>query len=120
MKRAPRQRYGGFLKPPVFRPVSTSPGSHGDKTAFRGTGERFLHQPVYVREVVEKIKKAGALPFVTDTNTLYLGSRSIAVDHITTVVHHGFDYAVIGAPVIIADGLCGKNVAHIAINKKAL
>jgi len=67
---------------------------------------------------VEKAKAAGALPFVTDTNTLYLGSRSNAVDHITTAVLHGFDYAVVGAPVIIADGLCGKNTARVEIGKK--
>jgi uncharacterized Fe-S center protein len=93
-----------------------------DRTAiklhFGEQGNDSFISPVYVRQVVEKIKEAGALPFVTDTNTLYLGSRSNAVDHITTAIHHGFDYAVIGAPVIIADGLCGKNVAHVAINKK--
>ena len=93
-----------------------------DRTAiklhFGEQGNDSYISPVYVRQVVEKIKAAGALPFVTDTNTLYLGSRSNAVDHITTAVHHGFDYAVVGAPVIIADGLCGKNVAHVAIDKK--
>jgi uncharacterized protein len=93
-----------------------------DRTAvklhFGEQGNDSYISPVYVRQVVEKIKEAGALPFVTDTNTLYLGSRTNAVDHITTAIHHGFDYAVIGAPVIIADGLCGKNVAHVAIDKK--
>jgi hypothetical protein len=93
-----------------------------DRTAiklhFGERGNDSYISPVYVRQVVEKIKKAGALPFVTDSNTLYLGSRSNAVDHITTAVLHGFDYAVIGAPVIIADGLCGKNVAKVTIKKK--
>ena len=93
-----------------------------DRTAiklhFGEQGNDSYISPVYVRQVVEKIKEAGGLPYVTDTNTLYHGSRSNAVDHITTAVHHGFDYAVVGAPVIIADGLCGKNVAHIIINKK--
>ena len=93
-----------------------------DRTAiklhFGEQGNDSYISPVYVRQVVEKVKAAGALPFVTDTNTLYLGSRSNAVDHITTAIHHGFDYAVVGAPVIIADGLCGKNVAHVAINRK--
>jgi hypothetical protein len=93
-----------------------------DRTAiklhFGELGNDSYINPVYVRQVVDKVKAAGALPFITDSNTLYLGSRSNAVDHITTAVLHGFDYAVVGAPVIIADGLCGKNVARVPIKKK--
>jgi uncharacterized Fe-S center protein len=93
-----------------------------DKTAiklhFGEKGNDSYISPVFVRQIVDKVKAAGALPFVTDTNTLYLGSRSNAVDHITTAILHGFDYAVVGAPVIIADGLTGKNMAHVVINKK--
>jgi len=93
-----------------------------DRTAiklhFGEKGNDSYISPVFIRQVVEKAKAAGALPFVTDTNTLYLGSRSNAVDHITTAVLHGFDYAVVGAPVIIADGLCGKNTAPVEIGKK--
>jgi hypothetical protein len=93
-----------------------------DKTAvklhFGELGNDGYISPVYVRQVVDKIKACGALPFLTDTSTLYLGSRSNAVDHITTAVLHGFDFAVTGAPVIIADGLKGKNVAQVKIEKK--
>jgi uncharacterized Fe-S center protein len=93
-----------------------------DRTAiklhFGELGNDSYISPVFVRQVVDKVKGVGALPFVTDANTLYLGSRSNAVDHITTAVLHGFDYAVVGAPVIIADGLCGRNVAHVVIDKK--
>ena len=88
------------------------------KLHFGEKGNDSFISPVYVRQVVDKIRESGALPFVTDTNTLYLGSRSNAVDHITTAVLHGFDYAVVGAPVIIADGLTGKNVARVAVNRK--
>jgi hypothetical protein len=93
-----------------------------DRTAvklhFGELGNDSYINPVFVRQIVEKIKTAGALPFVTDSNTLYLGSRSNAVDHITTAILHGFDYAVVGAPIIIADGLCGKNVARVPIGQK--
>ncbi|MDK2975418.1 MAG: uncharacterized protein PWP08_1789 [Methanofollis sp.] len=93
-----------------------------DRTAiklhFGELGNDSFISPVFVRQVVDKVKASGALPFLTDTNTLYMGSRSNAVDHITTAVLHGFDYAVVGAPVIIADGLCGKNVAHVKIGRK--
>ena len=93
-----------------------------DKTAlklhFGEMGNDGFISPVYVRQLVEKVRECGALPFLTDTNTLYLGSRSNAVDHITTAILHGFDFAVTGAPVIIADGLMGRNVAHVTIDKK--
>ncbi|HZK30166.1 MAG TPA: DUF362 domain-containing protein [Methanoregula sp.] len=93
-----------------------------DKTAvklhFGERGNDGYISPVYVRQVVDKIKSCGALPFLTDTSTLYIGSRSNAVDHITTAILHGFDYAVTGAPIIIADGLLGKNVVPVKIGKK--
>jgi len=93
-----------------------------DKTAiklhFGESGNDGFISPVYVRQVVEKVKACGALPFLTDTNTLYLGTRSNAVEHIGTAILHGFDYAVAGAPVIIADGLNGKNIRRVEIQKQ--
>ena len=93
-----------------------------DKTAvkvhFGELGNDGYINPVYVRQAVDKIRESGALPFLTDTNTLYLGSRSNAVEHVTTAILHGFDYAVAGAPVIIADGLTGKHVVRVPVGKK--
>ncbi|MGA1848533.1 MAG: DUF362 domain-containing protein [Thermoplasmatota archaeon] len=80
-------------------------------------GDAFIN-PIYVREVVEKVKERGGKPFITDTNTLYRGNRHNSVDHIETAIAHGFDYAVVRAPVIIADGLKGKNVRWVEINAK--
>src|SRR5512136_334941 len=71
--------------------------------------------PVHVRQVVDLIRAEGGRPFLTDTATLYSGSRSNAVDHIATAVSHGFDYAVVGAPVIIADGLTGGHAVEVAV-----
>ena len=93
-----------------------------DKTAiklnFGETGNDGFISPVYVRKVVEKVRACGALPFLTDTNTLYLGSRSNAVEHIGTSILHGFDVAVAAPPVIIADGLKGGNVRKVTIDRK--
>ena len=94
----------------------------GDLTAIKlHFGERGCDthiSPTYARAVVERIKACGGRPFVTDTNTLYSGSRHNAVDHLLTAVEHGFDYAVLGAPVIIADGLDSTNVLEVPINGK--
>lgn len=101
-----------------FRDVIAPKDRTAIKLHFGETGNDGFISPVYVRQVVDKITACGALPFLTDTNTLYMGSRSNAVEHIRTAILHGFDYAVAGAPVIIADGLDGKNTRKVTIKKK--
>jgi uncharacterized Fe-S center protein len=69
---------------------------------------RFI-RPSFVREIVAAIKDAGAKPFLTDTTTLYPRERHNAVGYLETARQNGFNFATIGAPVIIADGLTGKS-----------
>lgn len=88
------------------------------KLHFGEQGSDGYINPVFVRQVVDKIKEQGAKPFLTDTNTLYSGSRHNSIDHMLTAIEHGFDYAVVGAPIIIADGLTSKNITNVEINKK--
>lgn len=88
------------------------------KIHFGEKGNDGYINPVFVRQVVDKIKESGGNPFLTDTNTLYLGSRYNAVDHLVTAIEHGFNYSVVGAPVIIADGLKRQNIIDVEINKK--
>ena len=75
------------------------------KVHFGELGTDAYINPVLVRQVVDKLKSLGTRPFVTDTNTLYGGGRSNSADHVVTAIEHGFDYPVVGAPVIIADSL---------------
>jgi uncharacterized Fe-S center protein len=88
------------------------------KIHFGEEGNDSYINPVFARQVVDKIREYGGRPFLTDSNTLYLGSRADAIDHITTAIRHGFSYATVGAPVIIADGLRGRNYREIEIGKK--
>lgn len=85
------------------------------KLHFGEMGADAFLSPVLVAAVVEEIKKTGARPFLTDTNTLYAGSRHNAVDHLTTALRHGFGFEVTGAPLVIADGLLGENEAVVDI-----
>ncbi|MGE5453646.1 MAG: DUF362 domain-containing protein, partial [Methylocystaceae bacterium] len=71
-----------------------------------------------IRRVVDWVKGQGGKPFLTDANTLYRGTRSDAVDHLQTAMLNGFDYTVIGAPIIIADGLTGKDYIKVEVNGK--
>ena len=80
-------------------------------------GTAFIN-PVLVRQVVERVKEAGAKPFLTDTNTLYAGTRANSVDHIQTALENGFSYATVAAPIIIADGLFGKNYVEVPVEGK--
>jgi uncharacterized protein len=94
----------------------------GDLTAikihFGERGNDSYVNPVLVRPIAERIRALGAKPFLTDTNTLYGGSRANAVDHLQTATEHGFAPEVAGAPAIIADGLQGGNFREIAIDRK--
>lgn len=77
----------------------------------------FIH-PIFVRQIVDKVKESKVKPYLTDTNTLYTGSRTNSVDHIVTAIENGFAYAVVNAPIIIADGIYSKNVVEVSIDKK--
>jgi uncharacterized Fe-S center protein len=72
----------------------------------------------YVRAVLEAIGSTGCVPFLTDTNTLYVGSRSDSVRHLRTAFEHGFSYATMGVPTVIADGLKGGSCETVKIDGK--
>ncbi|MDX9785513.1 MAG: DUF362 domain-containing protein [Desulfobacterales bacterium] len=66
-------------------------------------------RPVFVRKIVSVIKENKGDAFLTDANTLYVGKRSLAPEHLTSAVQNGFSYSVVEAPLIIADGLRGSS-----------
>ncbi len=86
------------------------------KLHFGERGNLAYIRPQYIRRIVNKLKEYGAKPFLTDANTLYAGSRSNAVDHLETAVENGFDFAIVGAPLIIADGINGKDYVNVPVN----
>ncbi|MFZ5571957.1 MAG: DUF362 domain-containing protein [Thermodesulfobacteriota bacterium] len=88
------------------------------KLHFGELGNTAFIRPVYLRKIVEEIRKAGGDPFLTDCNTVYAGTRSDAVNHLRTATANGFAYSVVQAPLIIADGLRGKTETVIRINQK--
>ena len=94
----------------------------GDYVAIKITvGERENRsyiKPQYVRFIVEEVKRLGARAFLTDTNVLYHGKRQNAIDHLETAHNHGFTLENTGAPLIIADGLIGRSVREVKIDKE--
>lgn len=86
------------------------------KLHFGEEGNTGFVQPIFLREVVARAKEHGGKPFLTDSNTLYRGQRANAVDHIACALHNGFGYATVEAPIIIADGMDGREAADVAIS----
>lgn len=88
------------------------------KLHFGERGNLAYIRPQFLRRLVDRVKARGGRPFLTDANTLYVGSRANAVDHLETAIENGFDYAVVGAPLIIADGLNGKDYISVDIGQR--
>lgn len=115
MKRSMVTRMGGLLgRAGLARTVA-----EGDLVAIKlHFGEQgntgFVH-PVFLREVVKRVRDAGGKPFLTDANTLYRGQRANAVDHLTCAIHNGFSFATVDAPLIIADGLDGRDAVDVPV-----
>jgi uncharacterized Fe-S center protein len=81
-----------------------------------GEGRNDTHlAPRIVGTVVERLKRLGSSPFLTETSTLYKGNRSNAIDHLVHAFEHGFGYEAIGAPFIMADGLSGNSEVEVPI-----
>ena len=86
------------------------------KLHFGEKGNTAYIRPIYLRQVVDAVKALKGLPFLTDANTLYVGTRSNSSQHLTTAIENGFDFSVVGAPLTIADGLKGTSAAEVEIN----
>jgi uncharacterized Fe-S center protein len=97
------------LKPNMLVAVKTHFGEEGATRHIR---------PTYIAKLVESIKKSGARPFITDTNTYYVDHRHNAVEHLYTAMRHGFYPPSVNAPIVIADGLQGWDYVDIPIKGK--
>jgi len=75
-------------------------------------------QPLMIKPIIDALLKAGARPFLTDASTLYVGQRGEAVSHSMQAAQHGYDPLLLGAPVIIADGLRGGSQKALPVKGK--
>lgn len=72
-------------------------------------------RPAYAGVVADVVREAGGKPFLTDCNTLYVGGRKNAVDHLDTAFKNGFNPLTCGCQVIIADGLKGTDDVEVPV-----
>ena len=73
-------------------------------------------RPQYARVVADYVREKGGKPFLTDCNTLYVGSRKNALDHLETAYLNGFSPYQTGCHAIIADGLKGTDEAIVSVD----
>ena len=88
------------------------------KIHFGEPGNLAFIRPNYAALIAAMVKEAGGKPFLTDTNSLYSGKRSNALDHLTAAAHNGFNSLTVGCDVIIADGLKGTEFQDIPVDLK--
>ncbi len=89
------------------------------KIHFGEQGNTAYIRPIFIRKIIQTIKEFKAIPFLTDANTLYVGTRSNSVSHIHTAIENGFSYSSMDAtPIVIADGLRGKSETKITVDQK--
>jgi len=86
------------------------------KLHFGEKGNTAYVRPIFLRRIVERVKQCKGKPFLTDTNTLYIGTRSEAISHLTTAYQNGFSFSVVDAPILIADGLRGNSSVKVRID----
>ena len=79
------------------------------KMHFGELGNLAYLRPNYAKAVADVIKENGGLPFLTDCNTLYPGSRKHALEHMDCANINGFNTVTTGCQIIIADGLRGTD-----------
>lgn len=85
------------------------------KIHFGERGNLAFLRPNFARTVADKIKGLGGKPFLTDCNTLYVGSRKDAIEHTETAWLNGFTPYVVDCPVIIADGIKGTDDVEVPL-----
>lgn len=85
------------------------------KIHFGEPGNLTYLRPNYAKVVADIIKEQGGLPFLTDCNTLYVGRRKHALEHLETAAEHGFTPASTGCQILIGDGLRGNDDVEIPV-----
>lgn len=91
----------------------------GIKLHFGEEGNTGHIKAAWLEGLVERLRSITKNIFFTDTNVLYKESRRTnAVDHLKLAYEHGFSLDRYGVPVVIADGLWGRNFMEVEIKKK--
>ena len=79
------------------------------KIHFGEVGNTGYIKPAWLSGLIWEIRQKTSHAFLTDSNTLYVGHRSNSIDHLRLAWSHGFTPEATGLPIVIADGLIGRD-----------
>ena len=86
------------------------------KIHFGEPGNLAYLRPNYSKVLADLIKEHGGKPFLTDCNTLYVGGRKNALDHLDSAYTNGYNPFTTGCHILIADGLKGTDEALVPVD----
>ncbi|MBQ8373852.1 MAG: DUF362 domain-containing protein, partial [Candidatus Methanomethylophilaceae archaeon] len=86
------------------------------KMHFGELGNLSFLRPNYAKVIADIVKEKDGMPFLTDTNTLYVGKRKHALEHLDTANLNGFSPMSTGCQIVIADGLKGTDDVEVPID----
>lgn len=85
------------------------------KVHFGEVGNMAFLRHQYAKVLCDHIKARGGKPFLTDCNTLYVGYRNNALNHLDAAFINGYNPLSTGIHTIIADGLRGTDEREIPV-----
>ena len=85
------------------------------KMHFGEPGNLAFLRPNWAKTVADFVKERGGKPFLTDCNTLYVGGRKNALDHLDSAMLNGFNPMTTGCQILIADGLKGNDEVEVPV-----
>ncbi len=85
------------------------------KVHFGEYGNMAFLRHQYAKVLCDCIKARGGKPFLTDCNTLYVGYRNNALNHLDAAFLNGYNPLSTGVHTIIADGLRGTDEREIPV-----
>lgn len=110
------QKLHRLMREAGFENIDFSEKYAAIKIHFGEYGNLAFLRPNYAKVVADYVKELGGKPFLTDCNTLYVGSRKNALDHLETAYVNGFSPYQTGCHVIIGDGLKGTDEQIVPID----
>ena len=109
------QKLHRLMKQAGFESIDFNEKYAAIKIHFGEPGNLAFLRPNYARVVADVVKDLGGKPFLTDCNTLYIGGRKNALDHLDSAYQNGFVPYATGCQVIIADGLKGTDEVDVPV-----
>jgi uncharacterized Fe-S center protein len=100
-KESQQQRLTRLLKAAGMDKIDFQNKYTAIKMHFGEPGNLAFLRPNWARTVVDFVKERGGKPFLTDCNTLYIGGRKNALDHLDSAYMNGFTPYATGCQLLM-------------------